>query len=61
MASSLACLDPCSCAITKSSYTQNEMFDKADAVFDCIGEAGEERFSLTDLANMLEAKANVSA
>jgi beta-phosphoglucomutase-like phosphatase (HAD superfamily) len=41
------------CVITKSSYTQNEDFGAADAVFDCIGESGEQRFSLNDLALLL--------
>eukprot|EP00775_Hariotina_reticulata_P003463 gene3463-3734_t len=41
------------CVITKSSYTQNEDFGAADAVFDSIGEAGEERFSLGDLTQMV--------
>lgn len=45
------------CVITKSSYTQNEDFSQADAVFDCIGETGEERFSLADLSEMLSVKA----
>jgi HAD superfamily hydrolase (TIGR01509 family) len=35
--------------VTRSAYTQNEDFDIADAVFDCIGDAGDERFSLEDL------------
>ena len=37
------------CVVTRSAYTQDEAFAGADAVFDCIGEAGEERFSLDDL------------
>ena len=37
------------CVVTRSAYTQDEAFDGADAVFDCIGEKGEERFSLDDL------------
>ena len=37
------------CVVTRSAYTQGEAFEGADAVFDCIGEAGEERFSLDDL------------
>lgn len=38
------------CVVTRSAYTQGEAFAGADAVFDCIGEAGgEERFSLHDL------------
>lgn len=37
------------CIITKSSYTEEEDFDIADAVFDCIGEAGDERFTVHDL------------
>uniref|UniRef100_A0A383WAR1 Uncharacterized protein n=1 Tax=Tetradesmus obliquus TaxID=3088 RepID=A0A383WAR1_TETOB len=47
------------CVVTKSSYTQNEDFGSADAVHDCIGEAGEERFSLADLSKMLEVNAAV--
>jgi HAD superfamily hydrolase (TIGR01509 family) len=35
--------------VTKSRYTDDESFEGADAVFDCIGEEGEERFSLDDL------------
>lgn len=45
------------CVITKSSYTEKENFDVADAIFDCIGEKGEERFSLGDLAKLVQ-KAN---
>ncbi|KAL4436902.1 hypothetical protein ABPG75_004041 [Micractinium tetrahymenae] len=37
------------CVVTESYYTKGEDFAIADAVFDCIGEAGEERFSLSDL------------
>lgn len=37
------------CVVTESYYTKGEDFAAADAVFDCIGEAGEERFSLHDL------------
>ena len=36
--------------VTKSRYTEDEAFEGADAVFDCVGEEGEERFSLDDLA-----------
>lgn len=43
------------CIITKSSYTQDEDFSVADAVFDCIGDAGDERFSLQQLEQMLDA------
>jgi hypothetical protein len=35
--------------VTTSSYTVDEDFSTADAVFDCIGDAGDERFSLHDL------------
>ena len=35
--------------MTESYYTKGEDFTIADAVFDCIGEAGDERFSLNDL------------
>lgn len=35
--------------VTKSRYTADEHFDGADAVFDMIGDAGDERFSLDDL------------
>jgi beta-phosphoglucomutase-like phosphatase (HAD superfamily) len=47
------------CVVTKSSYTGAEDFGAAgaDAVYDCIGEAGEERFSLADLAGMVPAGA----
>lgn len=41
------------CVITKSSYTQNEDFSVADAVYDCIGDAGEERFGLSQLEQLL--------
>ena len=37
------------CIVTKSRYTENESFDSADAIFDCIGDEGDERFSLDDL------------
>jgi len=37
------------CIVTKSTYTENESFDSADAIFDCIGDEGNERFSLDDL------------
>lgn len=37
------------CIVTESRYTAGENFDNADAVFDCIGDAGDERFSLNDL------------
>ena len=49
--------------VTKSRYTEHEPFDGADAVFDCIGEKGEERFSLDDLSTpgALEKKAAVAA
>lgn len=40
---------PRSCVVTESYYTKGEDFRIADAVFDCIGDAGEERFSLNDL------------
>lgn len=49
------------CVITKSSYTAEENFDVADAIFDCIGEAGQERFSLKDLSALLDKKAKVSS
>jgi HAD superfamily hydrolase (TIGR01509 family) len=37
------------CVVTQSSYTAGEDFSLADAVFDAIGDAGDERFSLHDL------------
>ncbi|PSC75122.1 haloacid dehalogenase-like hydrolase domain-containing protein isoform A [Micractinium conductrix] len=37
------------CVVTESYYTKGEDFTIADAVFDCIGEAGDERFGLNDL------------
>ena len=39
----------CRCVVTESFYTRGEDFKIADAVFDCIGDAGDERFSLHDL------------
>ena len=44
------------CVITKSSYTSRERFDLADEVHDCIGEKGETRFSLSDLAMLVERR-----
>lgn len=47
----------CVCVVTKSSYTSGEDFSAADAVHDCIGEAGDDaRFSLADLARLLEER-----
>lgn len=43
------------CVITKSSYTQNEDFSAADAVYDCIGDSGNEQFSLRDLEQLTSA------
>jgi len=37
------------CIVTESRYTAGEEFGSADTVVDCIGDAGEERFSLDDL------------
>lgn len=37
------------CIVTTSSYTSGEDFADADAVFDCIGDEGDERFGLGDL------------
>lgn len=37
------------CIVTTSSYTAGEDFAAADAVFDCIGDAGDERFGFADL------------
>lgn len=37
------------CVVTQSSYTGDEDFALADAVFDQIGDSGDERFSLHDL------------
>jgi beta-phosphoglucomutase-like phosphatase (HAD superfamily) len=35
--------------VTESYYTKGEDFSIADAVFDCIGDSGDERFVLSDL------------
>lgn len=35
--------------MTKSQYTEEEDFKKADAVYDCIGDKGDERFSYSDM------------
>ena len=45
------------CIVTKSAYTQNEDFANADAVVDCIGESGQERFSLHDMLDITKAAA----
>lgn len=39
----------CRCFVTKSEYTEDEDFTKADAVYDCIGDEGDERFSYSDM------------
>ena len=39
----------CRCFVTKSQYTEDEDFTKADAVYDCIGDEGDERFSYSDM------------
>ena len=47
--SELCCF--CRCIVTKSSYTETEDFTKADAVFDCIGDKGDERFTFADMVS----------
>ncbi|KAG6383023.1 hypothetical protein SASPL_157238 [Salvia splendens] len=42
------------CIVTKSGYTGDEDFEKADAVFDCIGDPPEERFDLAFCGSLLE-------
>ncbi|WRX17433.1 Haloacid dehalogenase-like hydrolase - like 4 [Theobroma cacao] len=42
------------CVVTKSSYTADEDFLNADAVFDCIGDPPEERFDLAFCGSLLE-------
>ncbi|KAL3628936.1 hypothetical protein CASFOL_027982 [Castilleja foliolosa] len=42
------------CIVTKSGYTGDEDFVNADAVFDCIGDAPEERFDLAFCGTLLE-------
>lgn len=37
------------CVVTTSSYTADEDFSGADAVFDCIGEGAGANFSMKDL------------
>lgn len=44
------------CVVTESSYTKGEDFSKADKVFDCIGNAEDKRFSLSDLADLLRCQ-----
>ncbi|GMH37855.1 hypothetical protein BSKO_05739 [Bryopsis sp. KO-2023] len=36
------------CFVTKSSYTTGENFESADGIYDCIGDAPNEQFSLKD-------------
>ena len=45
------------CIVTKSAYTQNEDFANADAVVDCIGDSGQERFSLHNMLEITKAAA----
>ncbi|XP_078447295.1 haloacid dehalogenase-like hydrolase (HAD) superfamily protein [Wolffia australiana] len=42
------------CIVTKSSYTADEDFVSADAVFDCIGDPPEIRFDLNFCGKLLE-------
>ncbi|XP_021285778.1 CBBY-like protein [Herrania umbratica] len=42
------------CIVTKSSYTADEDFLNADAVFDCIGDPPEEQFDLAFCGSLLE-------
>uniref|UniRef100_A0A7S0RKF3 Uncharacterized protein n=1 Tax=Chlamydomonas leiostraca TaxID=1034604 RepID=A0A7S0RKF3_9CHLO len=49
------------CFVTKSSYTTNEDFTGADGIFDCIGDRGDERFSLSDFVHALEKKDKAKA
>ena len=51
----------CRCVVTESYYTKGEEFAAADAVFDCIGEEGEERFKLHDLTTPGTPPAAVAA
>jgi HAD superfamily hydrolase (TIGR01509 family) len=41
--------------VTESYYTKGEDFSVADAVYDCIGDAGDERFSLSTLSALESA------
>ncbi|KAF8743944.1 hypothetical protein HU200_013499 [Digitaria exilis] len=41
------------CIVTKSSYTEEEDFATADAVFDCIGDPPEVRFDLNFCVDLL--------
>eukprot|EP00210_Caulerpa_lentillifera_P004064 g3877.t1 len=41
------------CVVTRSSYTLNEDFSAADAVYDSIGAKGEERFTLREITEKL--------
>jgi len=41
------------CIVTKSGYTAQEDFARADAVFDCIGDPPEARFDLDFCADLL--------
>ncbi|KAF8649207.1 hypothetical protein HU200_064402 [Digitaria exilis] len=41
------------CIVTKSSYTEEEDFATADAVFDCIGDPPEMRFDLNFCVDLL--------
>lgn len=42
-----------SCIVTKSGYTENEDFSKADAVFPCIGDPPNQNFDLSFCSELL--------
>jgi len=37
------------CCVTKSIYSEDEDFSRADAVFDCLGDEGDERVKFHQL------------
>ncbi|KAL0022531.1 hypothetical protein WJX79_008734 [Trebouxia sp. C0005] len=47
------------CIVTKSSYTEDEDFHKADAIYDCIGDKGDERFTFAEVTQDMLQRSSV--
>lgn len=45
--------------MTKSSYTEDEDFLKADAIYDCIGDKGDERFTFAEVTQDMLQRSSV--
>jgi HAD superfamily hydrolase (TIGR01509 family) len=47
------------CIVTKSGYTENEDFAKADAVFPCIGDPPSQNFDLSFASSLIKTESRV--